>query len=38
MLVKSGKARDHLVAYYFQTRPDSAIAYTSTFGDARWEN
>jgi hypothetical protein len=33
VLVKSGKARDHLGAYYFQTRPDSAVAYISTFGD-----
>jgi hypothetical protein len=32
VLIKSGKARDHLGAYYFQTRPDSAIAYISTFG------
>jgi hypothetical protein len=38
MLVKSGKDRDHLGAYYFQTRPDSAVAYISTFGVARWEN
>jgi hypothetical protein len=38
VLVKSGKARDHLGAYYFQTRPDSAIAYISTCGGARWEN
>jgi hypothetical protein len=38
VLVKSGKARDHLGAYYFQTRPDSAIAYISTMGGARWEN
>jgi hypothetical protein len=38
MLVKSGKARDHLGAYYFQTRPDSAVAYISTFGGVRWEN
>jgi hypothetical protein len=27
VLVKSGKAKDHLGAYYFQTRPDSADAY-----------
>jgi hypothetical protein len=27
VLVKSGKAKDHLGAYYFQTRPDSAGAY-----------
>ena len=38
MLVKSGKARDHLGAYYFHTRSDSAVAYISTFGGARWEN
>jgi hypothetical protein len=38
VLVKSGKARDHLGAYYFQTRLDSAVAYISTFGGARWEN
>jgi hypothetical protein len=38
MLVKFGKARDHLGAYYFQTRPDSAVAYISTFGGVRWEN
>jgi hypothetical protein len=38
VLVKSGKARDHLGAYYFQMRPDSAVAYISTFGGARWEN
>jgi hypothetical protein len=38
VLVKSGKARDHLGAYYFQTRPDSAVAYISTFSGARWEN
>jgi hypothetical protein len=37
-LVKSGKARDHLGAYYFETRLDSAVAYISTFGGARWEN
>jgi hypothetical protein len=38
VLVKSGKAKDHLGAYYFQTRPDSAVAYISTFSGARWEN
>jgi hypothetical protein len=38
VLVKYGKARDHFGAYYFETRPDSAIAYISTFGGARWEN
>jgi hypothetical protein len=38
VLVKSGKARDHLGPYYFHTRSDSAVAYISTFGDTRWEN
>jgi hypothetical protein len=38
VLVKSGKARDHLGAYYFQTRSDSAVSYISTLGGARWEN
>jgi hypothetical protein len=38
VLVKSGKAKDHLSAYYFQTRPDSAGAYIPTLGGARWEN
>jgi hypothetical protein len=38
VLVKSGKAKDHLGAYYFQTRPDPAVAYISTFSGARWEN
>jgi hypothetical protein len=27
VLVKSGKAKDHLGAYYFHTRSDSAVAY-----------
>jgi hypothetical protein len=38
VLVKSRKAKDHLGAYYFQTRPDSAVAYIPTLGDVRWEN
>jgi hypothetical protein len=38
VLVKSGKAKDHLGAYYFQTRPDLADAYISSLGGARWEN
>jgi hypothetical protein len=38
MLVKSGKTRDHIGAYYFQTRPDPAIVYIPTLGGARWEN
>jgi hypothetical protein len=38
VFVKSGKAKDHLSAYYFQTRSDSAMAYIPTLGSARWEN
>jgi hypothetical protein len=38
VLVKSGKAKDHLGAYYFQTRPDSADAYIPSLGGASWEN
>jgi hypothetical protein len=38
VLVKSGKAKDHLGAYYFQTRSNSAVAYIPTLGGARWEN
>jgi hypothetical protein len=38
VLVRSGKAKDHLKAYYFQTRVDSAGAYISSLSGARWEN
>jgi hypothetical protein len=38
VLVKSGKAKDHLGTYYFQTRSDSAVAYIPTLGGARWEH
>jgi hypothetical protein len=38
VLVKSGKAKDHLGAYYFQSRADSAGAYISSLSGARWEN
>jgi hypothetical protein len=38
VLVKSRKTRDHIGAYYFQTRPDPAVVYIPTFGGARWEN
>jgi hypothetical protein len=38
VLVKSGKTRDHIGAYYFQMRPDPAIVYIPTLGGARWEN
>jgi hypothetical protein len=38
VFVKFGKAKDHLDAYYFQTRSDLAMAYIPTLGGARWEN
>jgi hypothetical protein len=38
VLVKSGKAKDHLSAYYFQTRLDLAGTYIPSLGGARWEN
>jgi hypothetical protein len=38
VLVRSGKTRDHIGAYYFQTRLDPAIVYIPTFGGTRWEN
>jgi hypothetical protein len=38
VLVKPGKAKDHLSAYYFQIRSDSVVAYIPTLGGARWEN
>jgi hypothetical protein len=38
VLVKSGKTRDHIGVYYFQTRLDPAVVYIPTFGGARWEN
>jgi hypothetical protein len=37
VLVKFGKTRDHIGAYYFQTRPDPAVVYIPTLGGARWE-
>jgi hypothetical protein len=38
MLVRSGKGKDHLGAYYFQMRSDPTVAYIATLGSARWEN
>jgi hypothetical protein len=37
-LVKSGKAKDHLGAYYFQTKSGSVVSYIPTLDGARWEN
>jgi hypothetical protein len=38
VLVKSVKTKDHLGAYYFQTRSDPAVAYIPSLGGARCEN
>jgi hypothetical protein len=38
VLVKSGKAKGHLGAYYFQTRVDLSGAYISSLSGTRWEN
>jgi hypothetical protein len=38
VLVKSGKAKDHLDAYYFQARANLAGAYISSLSGVRWEN
>jgi hypothetical protein len=38
MLVKSKKAKDHLGAYYIQTRTNSVGAYIHSLSGARWEN
>jgi hypothetical protein len=38
VLVKSGKTREHIGAYYFQTRPNPTIVYIPTLGGVRWEN
>jgi hypothetical protein len=38
VLVRSGKGKDHLGAYYFQSRSDPTVTYIASFGGARWEN
>jgi hypothetical protein len=38
VLVRSGKGKDHLGAYYFQTRSYPTVAYIATLGGTRWEN
>jgi hypothetical protein len=38
VLVRSGKGKDHLGAYYFQSRTDPTVTYISSLGGARWEN
>jgi hypothetical protein len=38
MLVRSGKGKHHLGAYYFQTRSDPTVTYIATLGGVRWEN
>jgi hypothetical protein len=36
--VRSGKGKDHLGAYYFQSRTDPTVTYIASLGGARWEN
>jgi hypothetical protein len=36
VLVRSGKGKDHLGAYYFQTRSDPIVTYIASLGGARW--
>jgi hypothetical protein len=38
MLVRSGKGKDHLGAYYFQSRTDPTVTYIASLNGARWEN
>jgi hypothetical protein len=38
VLVRSGKGKDHLGAYYFQSRSDPTVTYIASLGGARWEN
>jgi hypothetical protein len=38
VLVRSGKGKDHLGAYYFQSRTDPTVTYITSLGGARWEN
>jgi hypothetical protein len=38
VLVRSGKGKDHLGAYYFQSRSDLIVTYIASLGGARWEN
>jgi hypothetical protein len=38
VLVRFRKGKDHLGAYYFQTRSDPTVAYIATLGGARWAN
>jgi hypothetical protein len=38
VLVRSGKGKDHLGAYYFQSRTDPTVTYIPSLGGARWEN
>jgi hypothetical protein len=38
VLVRFGKGKDHLGAYYFQTRSDPTVTYIASLDGARWEN
>ena len=36
--MRSGKGKDHVGAYYFQTRSDPIVTYIASLGSVRWEN
>jgi hypothetical protein len=38
VLVRSGKGKDHLGAYYFQSRSDPTVTYIASLGGAKGEN
>jgi hypothetical protein len=38
VLVRFGKGKDHLGAYYLQSSSDSTVTYIASLGGARWEN
>jgi hypothetical protein len=38
VLVRSGKGKDHLRAYYFLSRSNLTMTYIASLGGARWEN
>jgi hypothetical protein len=36
--VRSGKGKDHVGTYYFQTRSDPTVTYIASLSGVRWEN
>lgn len=36
--MKSGKGKDELGTYYFQTKPDPSISYIKTLAGEKWED